>query len=153
ATGLLQPVAVRGAEASALRPIAIDDPAGVAAHAFRARHPVLAAAGEMESPAERPVRRGSMLSVPIMWTTPQGGVPLGVVTLSGRLREEPFTAGDQKLLAAIATQIGTAIQIDRLVKASMAQERLAHEMQLAHDLQMRLLPAPDVVAPEATCAA
>ena len=94
-----------------------------------------------------------MLSVPIMWTSPIGSVALGVVTLSGRRAGERFTAGDQKLVAAIATQIGTAIQIDHLVKASVATERLAHEMQLAHELQMRLLPSPNVVAPDATCAA
>lgn len=152
-TGLLRAVAVRGAAPDAVPPIAIDDDRSVAARVFRTHHPVLVADGECESPAEAPVRRGGMLCVPIMWTTPQGGVPLGVVTLSGRRGGDRFTAGDQKLVAAIATQIGTAIQIDHLVQASVAQERLAHEMQLAHDLQMRLLPSPGTVAPEATCAA
>ena len=66
--------------------------------------------------------------------------PLGVVNLSDRRSGQPFTAGDQKLIAAIATQIGTAIQNARLVRASLEQQRLAHEMQLAHDLQMKLLP-------------
>jgi sigma-B regulation protein RsbU (phosphoserine phosphatase) len=33
------------------------------------------------------------------------------------------------------------------------QQRLAHEMQLAHDLQMKLLPGDAIVAPEATVAA
>src|ERR1019366_8840319 len=153
ATGLLRPVAVRGAPIESVRPIAIDDEGSVAARVFRTRHPVLVADAELESPLEAPVRRGPMLSVPVMWTTPQGGVPLGVVMLPGRRESERFTAGDQKLVAAIATQIGTAIQIDRLVRASMAQERLVHEMQLAHDLQMRLLPSPTVVAPDASCAA
>ncbi|HLA91816.1 MAG TPA: GAF domain-containing SpoIIE family protein phosphatase [Gemmatimonadaceae bacterium] len=153
ATGLLQPAAVRGADPGAVAPVAIDDDATVAAQVFRTRRPLVVIAGERESALEAPVRRGPTLSVPIMWATPQGGVPLGVVTLSGRRDGERFTAGDQKLVAAIATQIGTAIQIDRLVKASMAQERLAHEMQLAHDLQMRLLPPPTILAPDATCAA
>ena len=152
-TGRLRAVAVRGASLAALRPIAIDDEQSVAARVFRTRHPMLAASGELESTLEAPVRRGSMLSVPIMWATPQGGVPLGVVTLSGRSGGERFSAGDQKLVAAIATQIGTAIQIDHLVQASVATQRLAHEMQLAHELQMRLLPSPGVVAPEAVCAA
>ncbi len=152
-TGLLRPVAVRGAELSAMRPIAIDDGGSVVARVFRTHHPVLAEALDDASPLEAPVRRGAMLAVPIIWTTPEGGIPLGVVALSGRDVDHAFTAGDQKLVAAIATQIGTAIQIDRLVKASMAQERMAHEMQLAHDLQMRLLPSPDLVAPEAACAA
>jgi sigma-B regulation protein RsbU (phosphoserine phosphatase) len=153
ATGRLRPVAVRGSSLDAVQPIPIDDEDSVAARVFRTRHPVLVSDGERASSLEAPVRRGGMLSVPIMWATPQGGVPLGVVTLSGRAEGERFSAGDQKLVAAIATQIGTAIQIDHLVKASMAQERLAHEMQLAHELQMRLLPSPQVVAPDAICAA
>jgi sigma-B regulation protein RsbU (phosphoserine phosphatase) len=94
-----------------------------------------------------------MLSVPIMWTAPGGGEPLGVVNLSDRRAGLPFTAGDQKLIAAIATQIGTAIQNTRLVRASVQQQRLAHEMQVAHDLQMKLLPSNRIVAPEAVVAA
>ena len=54
---------------------------------------------------------GAMLSVPIMWTSPRGGAePLGVVNLSDRRSSQPFSAGDQKLISAIATQLGTAIQ-------------------------------------------
>jgi sigma-B regulation protein RsbU (phosphoserine phosphatase) len=40
-----------------------------------------------------------------------------------------------------------------LVRASIDQERLASEMRLAHDLQMRLLPSGAAVAPDAMCAA
>jgi sigma-B regulation protein RsbU (phosphoserine phosphatase) len=100
-------------------------------------------------------RRGEMLSVPIMLTapSPREAEPLGVVNLSDRRSGQPVTAGDQKLMAAIATQIGTAIQNGRLVRASIEQQRLAHEMQLAHDLQMKLLPGDAIVAPEARVAA
>ncbi len=152
-TGLLRPVAVLGGDVAKMQPIAIDDDTSVAAKVFRTQRPQLVGEGELESALEAPVRKGAMLSVPIMWASPAGGVPIGVVTLSGRKASERFTAGDQKLVAAIASQIGTAIQIDRLVKASVATERLAHEMQLAHELQMRLLPSPMVVAPDAICAA
>jgi sigma-B regulation protein RsbU (phosphoserine phosphatase) len=76
-------------------------------------------------------------------------MPLGVVNLADRRSRQPFTAGDQKLVTAIATQIGTAIQNTRLVAASLDQQRLLQEMNLAHDLQMKLLPSTDVVAPEA----
>ena len=146
-SGLLRPIAVLGAGAASLSPIAIDDESSVAARVFRTRQPLLVPEGDLESPLEAPVRSGAMLSVPVMWTSPTGSIPLGVVTLSGRGASGRFTAGDQKLVAAIASQIGTAIQIDRLVKASVATERLSHEMQLAHDLQMLLLPSPGVVAP------
>ncbi len=152
-SGLLRPIAAIGADITKLQPIAIDNDSSVAATVFRTEQPQLVAEGELESPLESLVRKGAMLSVPIMWTSPTGSVALGVVTLSGRRSSARFTAGDQKLVAAIASQIGTAIQIDHLVKASVATERLAHEMQLAHELQMRLLPSPMVVAPDATCAA
>jgi len=152
-SGLLRPVAVLGADVAKMKPIAIDDAESVAARVFQDRQPVLVADGDSSSPLEAPVRKGAMLSAPIVGTTPAGAAVLGVVILSGRRSKERFTAGDQKLVAAIASQIGTAIQIDRLFRASVATERLAHEMQLAHDLQMRLLPSPGVVAPDAACAA
>lgn len=150
----LQAVAALGVDLGAVPAIAADDQCSVTARVFRTRHPMLAEPDQMPCPEEAPYRRGAMLSVPIMWTAPPpaSAEPLGVVNLSDR-RGQPFTAGDQKLIAAIATQIGTAIQNARLVRASVDQQRLSHEMQLAHDLQMKLLPDNEVVADDATVAA
>jgi sigma-B regulation protein RsbU (phosphoserine phosphatase) len=125
----------------------------VSARVFQQQHATLAEDGENVNPLEAPYRRGTMLSVPIMWTGPRGSEPLGIVNLSDRRSGQPFTAGDQKLVSAIATQIGTAIQNARLVRASVEQQRLQREMQLAHELQMKLLPPSDIVAPDARVAA
>lgn len=153
AAGLLRPVtSLRAANAPAALAIPTDDPIAVSSRVFRTRHALLVNAGVLESPFEAPFRSGAMLSVPITWTTPEGGVPLGVVCLSGRRSGENFTAGDEKLVAAVGSQIGTAIQNARLVRASLDQERLQSEMRLAHELQMKLLPSGEVVAPEALCA-
>ncbi|HKO16786.1 MAG TPA: GAF domain-containing SpoIIE family protein phosphatase [Gemmatimonadaceae bacterium] len=152
-TDLLRVVAALGADTRVTAPIAVNDQCSVSARVYRTQHPLLVEEGQMVCAAEAPYRRGAMLSVPIMWTTPGGGEPLGVVNLSDRRSGHPFTAGDQKLIAAIATQIGTAIQNARLVHESLAQQRLVHEMELAHDLQMKLLPASSIVAPDATVAA
>ena len=155
ATNTLRAVAALGTDLAAVPPIDVDDECSVSAHVFRTQRPMLAEPDQMMCPQEASYRRGAMLSVPIMWTAPapRGAEPLGVVNLSDRRASLPFTAGDQKLIAAIATQIGTAIQNTRLVRASVQQQRLAHEMQLAHDLQMKLLPSNGVVAPEAVVAA
>lgn len=150
--GMLRPVAVLGASGT-LADIAADDPSSVTARVFRTHHALTVGDGAMPSDVEAPIRRGPMLSVPIMWATPQGGVPLGVVNLSGRRGGQPFTASDQKLVAAIATQVGTTIQNTRLVRASTEQAELTREMALAHDLQMKLLPPPQSLAPMADCAA
>jgi sigma-B regulation protein RsbU (phosphoserine phosphatase) len=154
-TNMLRAAAALGVDVAAIPPISVDDTCSVSAKVFRTQHLMLVEGNDMECPAESSYRRGAMLSVPIMWTAPapRGAEPLGVVNLSDRRSGQPFTAGDQKLMAAIATQIGTAIQNSRLVRASVEQQRLAHEMQLAHDLQMKLLPGDAIVAPEARVAA
>jgi sigma-B regulation protein RsbU (phosphoserine phosphatase) len=154
ATHMLSVVAAMGVAASATAPaIEVSDECSVSASVFRSRRSMIAEDGEMLCDQEQLYRRGAMLSVPIMWTGPEGSQPLGVVNLSDRRSGQPFSAGDQKLVEAIATQIGTAIQNARLVSASIDQQRLVYEMSLAHDLQMKLLPATSIVAPEAEVAA
>jgi sigma-B regulation protein RsbU (phosphoserine phosphatase) len=151
AAGMLRAVAVLGAEPRDVPTIDIDSPTAVSTRVFLTQRAALIEAHEPGDDAERHYRRGPMLSVPIMWTAPPpaDAEPLGVVNLSDRRSGLAFSAGDQKLMSAIATQIGTAIQNARLVRASVEQQRLAQEMQLAHDLQMKLLPSGSVVAPDA----
>ncbi len=149
ATNELRAVAALGIPASEIRPIPVDDPISVSARVFRTQHPVIIVGKEEITGKESPYGRGEMLSVPIMWTTPGGGEPLGVVNLADRRSRQRYTAGDMKLVTAIATQIGTAIQNSRLVSSSLEQQRLLQELSLAHDLQMKLLPSTDLVAPEA----
>ena len=144
---------MQGVDPAAVAPVAIDQDASLVARTYRARHALLESSVPGDT-SDVALRRGPVLAVPVMWKSPQDGpVALGVVVLSDKRSDAGFTASDEKLVSAIAAQIGTAIQIEGLVRASVAQQRLAHEMQLAHELQMRLLPATRVVSPEAMCAA
>jgi sigma-B regulation protein RsbU (phosphoserine phosphatase) len=147
-------VAALGVPTADVHAIPVDDGDSVSAKVFRSSHPAIVEPHQMIWDGEQSFRKGAMLSVPIMWTSPRGGAePLGVVNLSDRRSGQPFSAGDQKLITAIATQIGTAIQNARLVRESLSQQRLRQEMQHAHDLQMRLLPNVETVSPNATVAA
>jgi sigma-B regulation protein RsbU (phosphoserine phosphatase) len=84
----------------------------------------------------------TLLSVPIRYTPPAGeSRTVGVINLIGRRHGGRFTASDQKLLSAIASQVGAALENNRLIQESLAAERVSAEMALAHDLQMKLLPA------------
>ena len=150
----LVPVAAMGTERE-LAPIPMTDSAAIAVRVFTTHQPMIAGRDRPGSDTEAPVRRGEMLAVPILWTAPGGGEPppLGVVLLSDRQTRTPFSAGDQKLVTAVATQIGTAIQNARLVRDSLNQERLLHELHLAHDLQMKMLPDTSLVAPVASVGA
>jgi phosphoserine phosphatase RsbU/P len=66
--------------------------------------------------------------------------PVGVITLVGRRTDVRFSAGDLRLLTAIASQVAAALETQRLVKESLRRERVERELELAHDLQLKLLP-------------
>jgi sigma-B regulation protein RsbU (phosphoserine phosphatase) len=76
-----------------------------------------------------------------------------VLNLTDRIGEDAFSSGDRKLVTAIANQIGAAIENARLVENDLRQERVRQELALAHDLQLKLLPSPLVVAAKADVAA
>lgn len=114
------------------------DGEAVPARVFRHGRPVVLAPGERDGEA-----RGPFLSVPIVYTPPWAEPrPVGVLQLAGRPRGAGFAAGDLKMLLAVASQIGAALENRRLVRESLHQERLLRELELAHDLQLKLLPSP-----------
>ncbi len=138
-------------------PVVVSDPCSVTAFVFREQHPVLLAPDEsFPRPGCEPLttQASSLLSVPVSYTPPQGEArPVGVINLVGRGRQEPFSASDRKLLSAIASQIGAAVENNRLIAASLQQERIRSEMELAHDLQLKLLPPVESFAGHADVAA
>lgn len=127
-----------------LGPIDLADTSSVTAGVFREGRPLILAAEEERprSDAEPPHGpRGPLLSVPVSYTPPEGEPrTVGVINVTGPNADETFSAGDLKLLSAIASQIGAAVENNRLISATLRQERLDRELELAHDLQLKLLP-------------
>lgn len=149
---LLTPVASMGVELRTIAAIPVADATSVLARTFRERRAESLGPGAPRGPSEA-LFANALLAVPILWTSTTGPMALGVVAVADRPGRAPFTAGDQKLMSAIATQIGAVIENARLVRESLSQQSLREEMQRAHELQMRLLPRPDIVAPQAEAAA
>jgi sigma-B regulation protein RsbU (phosphoserine phosphatase) len=82
------------------------------------------------------------VAVPVSYTSP-GGVTriVGVLNLIGRRSGSVVShAGETRLLMTLARQIGSAVENLRLFEGILSRERLIGELQLAHDLQMKLLP-------------
>ena len=78
-SGLLRPLTVRGVDASLVAPVPIDDDASLVARTYRARHALLESSVPGDH-ADRALRRGPVLAVPVMWKSPkEGAVALGVV--------------------------------------------------------------------------
>ncbi len=69
----------------------------------------------------------------------QGGMVLGT-----RLSEEPYSASDKRLLASVASQAGIAMRsitlAEKMAERMEAERRAHQEMQIAQQVQSRLLP-------------
>ncbi|MFP4622967.1 MAG: PP2C family protein-serine/threonine phosphatase [Gemmatimonadota bacterium] len=126
-------------------PIDIDDESSVTARVFRERQPINLERGDQlpRSTLREPRPHGEepYLSVPVNYTPPHGeSRTVGVITLVGRRTDVRFSAGDLRLLTAIASQVAAALETQRLVRESLRRERVERELELAHDLQLKLLP-------------
>jgi sigma-B regulation protein RsbU (phosphoserine phosphatase) len=142
---LLQLVAAVGEE-GLKGPISASDPEAVTAKVFRDGRPLIVGRSGSSGEGHLPAMDASesLLCVPIRYTPPAGEPrTVGVINLIGQRPGGRFTASDQKLLAAIASQVGSALENHRLVRESLAQERVTREMELAHNLQMKLLPVAE----------
>jgi len=173
-TGMLAPIATLGLDDIEYPTVSLDQLSHIAVDAYRSAgaiteagakareaDPVLAAHGgalmavAITRPStgvgitgahQIPIRRGNVVE-------PRTPVPLGVLVLGGRANGQSFSAGDRKLAVAVGTQVGTAMHNASLVRAAVERQQLVREMRLAHDLQLKLLPKPAVVGPEARAAA
>lgn len=156
ASGTLYLAASVGGNSRA-EPIPVDDACSVTAEVFREGRPTILGPGDEHPRGDCDpffVRRESFLSVPISYSPPEGETrTVGVINLVGRTSDELYSAGDLKLLSAIASQIGAAVENGRLIAATLHQERIVREMELAHDLQLKLLPRTEPFAGYAEVAA
>jgi len=69
---------------------------------------------------------------------------MGIISLSGKRSEEPYSRADLQLLSAVASQTGLALENAELtesVRREIAQrERLDRELEIAREVQQRLFP-------------
>ncbi|MCA1789822.1 MAG: SpoIIE family protein phosphatase, partial [Thioalkalivibrio sp.] len=124
-------------------PVSPDEPDTITAMVFRDGRSIIAT--RLATAEERGAggEGDSFLSVPIRYSPGRGGSrTVGVINLIGRRDGGRFSTASQRLLTAIASQVGAAIENNRLVHKTLSRERMVREMELAHDLQMKLLPDP-----------
>ncbi len=72
------------------------------------------------------------------------GELLGALYVGPRLSDQPYSSGDRKLLASLASQVAPAIKVAQLVEEQQAEaqerERLQQELRVAALIQQTLLP-------------
>jgi phosphoserine phosphatase RsbU/P len=144
ADGVLRPAGGWGVDAAELSPVPVDDPCAISARVFRERAVVEydPRSGEPQPPCDetRHYRGAAFISVPILYPQP-GKEPraIGVLSVTDRVGTDAFSDGDRRLLAAVASQVAASIENQRLIERDREQQRLRREMELARDLQARLL--------------
>lgn len=144
----LRLLATKGRADPVVRSVPVGSRESLVAHVWRTQEPVLAGPepAAMEG-LPTGVRRGfeghPLLAVPVTYAPPEGSPrKVGVLNLVGAPGDPSFTSADRELVAAIASQVGAALENGRLVREELARERLRAELRLAHDLQLKLLPDP-----------
>ncbi len=73
--------------------------------------------------------------------------PLGVLYVDSKVQAKEFSQADFRVFRALGGLIATSVHNGRLIEAQQEKERMERQLQLAHDVQQRLLPA-DIDAPE-----
>ena len=72
----------------------------------------------------------------------------GLLVLGPRLSEDPYSGEDRRLLASVASQAGIALEsialAEQIAERLEAERRAAHEMDLARQVQGRLLPSETI---------
>ena len=80
---------------------------------------------------------------------------LGLMVLGPRLSEEPYSREDSRLLASIASQAGSALEslmlAEEMAERIETERRAAQELQIAAEVQRRLLPAKAVAMATIEC--
>lgn len=126
------------------------DEASITARTFRSTGPVTAGIPHPpggDGDRERNGDTETRVSVPIRHAPASGPArTIGVLNLIGSRNDPRSAQGDGRVLVTVANQIGAALEMHRLFRENTARERVAREMELAHDLQMKLLPPVPSIA-------
>jgi phosphoserine phosphatase RsbU/P len=93
----------------------------------------------------------SQLDAELLLPLPGRSGLIGVMALGPKLSEEPYSRSDRQLLSSVALQTGLAIEnsslVHRLAEESAQRQRIDREIEIAREVQERLLPQTYPVVP------
>jgi len=97
---------------------------------------------QLAAPAEVSVLDG--LEAELLLPLPGRSSLIGVMALGPKLSEEPYSRSDRRLLSSVALQTGLAIEnnalVHHLAEESSQRQRIDREIEIARQVQERLLP-------------
>lgn len=134
---VLRIVAARGIEESVWKNIEIDVGEGVSGKVWQEGKPLLIK--EMR-PNPRYKTHSFMVAPVTAFPMKVGSVPIGLINLTDKKSGKPFTESDLKLLMTLSDQVASYMHIYDLVEQLKSAEQARLEMEVAREIQQRLLP-------------
>ncbi|MBN1283731.1 MAG: SpoIIE family protein phosphatase [Proteobacteria bacterium] len=142
--GVLTIAAARGMDSSIMKDAVVKVGEGISGRVFASHEPLMIneiQASEMGPGRER-YRTRSLISAPVTcFPMKVGEESLGVINVTDRTDGRPFTEEDQRLLTTITNQAAAYMHILKLTEERAENERLRQQIEIARQIQYRLLPA------------
>lgn len=140
---LLRVAASRGMDPEIAAKAVVRVGEGISGRVFASHEPLLLEEirAEEMGPGRERYRTRSLLSAPLTcFPLKVGPEPLGVINVTDRADGRPFTPEDLQLLVTIADQAAAYLHILRLTEERRASEELRQQIEIARQIQYRLLP-------------
>ncbi len=140
----LRIAAARGMDEQVMRDAFVRVGEGISGRVFESDEPLLVQ--DLRSSGggrgEARYKTSSLMSAPVTcFPMRVGNLPLGVINVTDRRDGSAFTDTDLKLLTTAANQVAAYVHISNLAREVRASERIRNELEIARQIQQRLLPA------------
>jgi sigma-B regulation protein RsbU (phosphoserine phosphatase) len=141
---LLRVIAARGMQPELMARAVVRVGEGISGKVFASHEPVLIndLTAEEAGPGHERYRTRSLISAPVTcFPLRMGEHVLGVINVTDRTDGKAFTKDDLKLLTTIANQAAAYLHILRLTEDRTEHDRIKQQLEIARQMQYRLLPA------------
>lgn len=152
----LRVVAAKGIEPQLWPTIEIPVGAGISGQVFSSGEPILVEdiRGHQMPPSGGKYKTFSLMSAPVTCVPMQvGGRPLGVINVADRKDGRPFEEKDLRLLTTLAGQVASYLHLCSLSEEVAVAKKLEQQIEIARQVQDRLLPKAPIAFPHLETAA
>lgn len=140
----LRIAAARGMDPSIVKKALVRVGEGISGRVFASHEPIMIKEikAEEAGPGRDRYRTRSLISAPVTcFPMKVGGESLGVINVTDRSDGRPFAEEDLHLLTTLSNQAASYLHICRLLEERQSAERLRQQLEIARQIQYRLVPA------------
>lgn len=142
--GYLRIAAARGMDESLVKSAVVRVGEGISGKVFASSKPVLIndIKAEESGPGRDRYKTSSLISAPVTcFPMKVGEETLGVINVTDKVDGSPFTEDDMQVLTTLANQAAAYLHICKLVEERRSAERLRQQLEIARQIQYKLLPS------------